>query len=60
MGINEEAPLLDNPTQPGAAAMLPLQVQLNDRVNLQSRRRAVKVWVKSGKAGTTFDVIGLL
>lgn len=60
MGVNAATPLVDNRTVNGAATMLPLQIQLNDRLNTTSRHMATKVYLKSGKDGTTFDVVGIL
>jgi hypothetical protein len=60
MSLNEETPMLDNSTLPTDTIVSPLQIRLNDRMNLQSKRRVVKVFLKSGKDNTTFDVVALL
>lgn len=60
MGLNTSATLLDNPTAAGATAMRELAVELNDDITKTSPYRVSQVYIKSGKDGTSFDVISIL
>jgi len=62
MGLNEDtaANMLDNPTENGDTVMQALAVELNDDLNLESPFRVSQVYLKSGKDGTTFDVVSIL
>jgi hypothetical protein len=60
MGLNAATPVLDNPTTSTMTTMLPLEIELSDRMNLASPYRVTRVYLKAGADGTTFDVVGIL